>query len=115
MGTFYEANFGIGYIVGVDEHVDEDDPSTYFVDEDDSKVCLTDYLNSNIGGTDSPFELIFFGNGFCDNYTIAIILKDPFKTSLDVTSGKRKLDVMLKQLGLQPQSNFGVVGGVFIG
>lgn len=105
MGVDYSANFGIGYkIKKVSEEVLEeyDVDIGYFFDEK-----LQPYKD----------EVSYFETGY-GRYTgedneYFLVLKNPLSI-LDLTHVKETLDVVIYELGLETDSEFGLVGGLLV-
>lgn len=97
MGVDYSAEFGIGYEVGVDNIEEE---------------CPSDFLDENL-----PENVYWFrtGNDWTgNNIKYFIVLSNPFELGLDLSTVKLELDAVLCKLNIQPESKFGVVGGLSI-
>ena len=103
MGIDYSANYGIGYEVSASEDIDE---------TDEMEDGLSEYLYCEREEGFDSFEIGSAYTGEIDG--VYLIIKEPFKDGLDLTAAKERLDQEVKRLKLETDSEFGVVGGLYI-
>ena len=103
MSIDYRANFGIGYKVSESEEI---------FDTEELEDGLLDYLWNEAGDNFDSFET---GNGFSgDSDGVYLVIKNPFENGLDLVKAKEKLDAEAKRLKLEINSEFDVVGGLYV-
>lgn len=102
MSITYAANFGIGYEVWFDG-TEEQEQNILGGDP------LLDYLECEVG---DDFETFDCSDLDSDNPPVFIVLGQPFKWGLDLTTAKGKLDSEVERLGLSTEGEFKVVGGL---
>ncbi len=100
MSSEYDAEYGIGYQVGVTEEREEkiDDVLAYWLDRN----------------TNEEVEAILTGDGRIGEDFTFLVIKDPFKQGLDLSEQKKVLDSEIKRLELTVLSEFGLFGGINI-
>ena len=103
MSIDYNSNYGIGYKVCESEEIAE---------TEELEDGLNDYIWNESGDNFEGFEE---GNAMCgDIDETYLVIKDPMKNGLDLTKIKAELDAEIKRLKLDVESEFGVVGGLYV-
>tara|TARA_R110000764_G_scaffold236092_1_gene330980 strand:- start:438 stop:752 length:315 start_codon:yes stop_codon:yes gene_type:complete len=103
MSVDYNSNYGIGYKACESEEIS---------DEEELEDGLIDYLYNEAGDNFDSFEVGSAWSGDIDG--TYLIIKDPIKNGLDLTEAKTEIDAEIKRLKLDVESEFGVVGGLYI-
>ena len=104
MSIDYDANSGIGYEVL--------DPDWFNEDHEYYEEGFYEFLESKLGDGFSAFQVGCSLSGEFENNRI--IVDKPFNDGLDMTAVKGRLDAELKRLNLEPDGEFGVVGGLLV-
>lgn len=102
MGIDYKGNYGIGFEVDATDDIDE------FYLEDG----LVDYIYENISDEYDVFEIGSLYSGEIDG--TYVVIREPFKNGLDLTSEKEKLITEIKRMNLDIIGDFGTHGGVLV-
>ena len=104
MSVDHDANYGIGYQVVANEDLD---------DTEDLEDGLDEYIRENMG---DGFEVFESGAGSYtgDDNDVYIAISNPFKNTLDLSKAKQNLDNEVARLNLEPQGEFGLVGGLLV-
>lgn len=107
MGIDYRASSGIGYAV-----CESDELNEYEGMESELEDGLEEYIACECS---EEFECFQTGSAYSGEIDgVFLVIKDPFKDGLDLTSVKEKLDKEVKRLRLDTESEFGVVGGLYV-
>ena len=107
MGIDYRASSGIGYAVCESDELSEDEEM-----ESELEDGLEEYIDCECS---EEFECFQTGNGYSGKTDgVFLVIKEPFKDGLDLTQAKEKLDKEVKRLRLGAESEFGVVGGLYV-
>lgn len=102
MSVDYDAYYGIGY------KVEEGDK----IDEELLADGLEEYLCEEVG---NGFECFQIGNAFTGEFSaVCLVIKDPFRNGLDLSSAKENLETEMKRLNIKPVGSFGLVGGLYV-
>ena len=102
MSIDYRSSFGIGYQV----------VETSEVDESELEDGLNEYIANNLGLEFEHFECGSAYTGRSDGCFIVII--NPFKSGMDLSAGKQKINEEIKRLRLETRGDFDAVGGLYI-
>ena len=103
MSVDYNSNYGIGYKVSESEEIAE---------TGELEDGLSDYLYNEAGDNFDSFETGSAWSGDIDG--TYLIIKDPMKNGLDLTEVKAEIEAEVKRLKLDVESEFGVVGGLYV-
>lgn len=100
----YKSNYGIGYKVGGSEEIFdiaelEDGLNQYILNESGDNFDVFQEGNAKTGDIEATY----------------LVIKNPMKNGLDLTEAKAELDAEIKRLELETESEFGVVGGLYVG
>ena len=103
MSVDYRAYSGIGY-----EVVESDD----LEDSEELEDGLHEYIYMECDPEFMSFEI---GSAYSGEITgTYLCIKDPFKSGLDLSWVKEKLDSEVERLSLEAVGDLGVVGGLYI-
>lgn len=98
----FSSEYGVGYAVTESEEITEED----------LEGGLAGYIHRNMGNNFESFKEV---NAMIDDADATyLVIKNPFKNGLDLTEVKEELDNEIKRMNLQVDSEFGVVGGLYI-
>lgn len=102
MSIDHDANYGIGYEVSV---VDESTLDYY-------EGNLHEYIYGNLEVGFKSFEVGSYMTGVIDG--VYIVVDHDFNKGNDLTESKAALEHEINRMGLRPDGNFGLVGGVLV-
>jgi hypothetical protein len=103
MSIDYTANYGIGYAVCESEEISE---------SEELEDGLEEYVYSEVG---DGFESFSTNSGNdTETEAVYVTIKDPFKDGLCLADAKAKLDAELQRMKLEPECQFGAVGGMCV-
>ena len=104
MSVDYNAYYGIGYKVGADDELLDN--------EEDLEEGLVEYIDNECG---DGFECFATGSAYSGRVDgVYLVIKDPFKDGLDLTDAKERLDKEVVRLKLDIESEFNEVGGLLV-
>lgn len=102
MSVDYRASYGIGYKICKSE----------YIETEDLEDGLEEYIDCECG---EGFECFVTGSAYSGDITGTYFgIKEPFKDGLDLTAAKEALDKEVERLKLETESEFGLIGGLYV-